>query len=122
MPEQEVGRRRFLIRALGAGSVALAVPTIITVTPAGAITSPPPQPSTQVEPAGEVRSAPASAAAQVAPERRGQLPFTGADVERLVVAGTAAIVSGAAMIHWSAPGSPATPEAATLQPGDAPAA
>src|SRR4051794_10974350 len=107
LSEQEVGRRHFLVRTLGAGAIALAVPTIVTVTPAGAITSPPPQPPTQVEPASEARSAQTPAAAQVAPANQGQLPFTGADVERLVIAGTAAVVGGAAMIHWSAPQPPA---------------
>ena len=43
------------------------------------------------------------AGTQVAAASGGQLPFTGADVEKLVVGGTAAIVGGATMIHWSAP-------------------
>jgi len=98
---QIVGRRRFLVRTLGASSVALALPTIITVSPAGAISSPPPKPPTEVEAAAEAR--PAERPPQVAAASRGQLPFTGADVEKLVVAGTAAVVGGAAMIHWSAP-------------------
>src|SRR3954463_12718823 len=116
LSEQEVGRRRFLVRALGTSAVALPVPTIISVTPAGAITSPPPRPPTQVEPAGEARTPQAPAGSQVAPASRGQLPFTGADVDRLVVPGPAAVVGGAAMIHWSAPEPPATPPV----PGDGP--
>ncbi len=105
--ERGVGRRRFLTRTLAASSAALALPTIITVTPAGAITSPPPQPPTEVEPAGETQPPGTSAGAQVA-ATNGQLPFTGADVEKLVVAGTAAVVGGAAMICWSAPKRSAT--------------
>ena len=105
--EEGVGRRRFLLRTLGAGSVALAIPTIISVSPAGAVTSPPPQPPTEVEPATEPRPA---SGTQVAAASGGQLPFTGADVEKLVVGGTAAIVAGATMIHWSAP----TPKPATV--------
>ncbi len=104
--EQGVGRRRFLLRTLSAGSVALAIPTIITVAPAGAVTSPPPQPPTDVEPATEPRPAAQPAGTQVAAASGGQLPFTGADVEKLVAGGTAAIVGGAAMIHWSAPRDP----------------
>ncbi|HEY3725457.1 MAG TPA: hypothetical protein VGN59_19055 [Acidimicrobiia bacterium] len=105
--ERSVGRRRFLTRTLVASSAALALPTIVTVTPAGAITSPPPQPPTEVEPSSEAQPASEPAGTQVA-AAKAQLPFTGADVEKLVVAGTAAIVSGAAMISWSAPKRPTT--------------
>jgi hypothetical protein len=41
-----LGRRRFMVRAAAVGTVAFAVPTIITMAPAGAaeLTSPPPTP------------------------------------------------------------------------------
>ena len=46
-----VGRRKFLVKAAVAGSVAWAVPAIITMEPAGAaaLTSPPPTPPVEVQ-------------------------------------------------------------------------
>ena len=122
-PEAGVLRRRFLLRAIGAGSIALALPTIVTVSPADAsqLTSPPPQPPpqppTKVEPATEPRSPsnnPAQTAqtAQVAGASVGRLPFTGIDVEKPVAAGLAAIAGGSAMVYWSADHSRPIPDTA----------
>ena len=116
-----VGRRRFLLRAAGAGAVALAIPTIVTVTPAGAITSPPPQPP-QVEPTGEVRPADPATGTQVAAATQGQLPFTGADVEKLVIAGGTAVVGGSALVYWSADKGAHAVEAAGVAPVEPPPA
>ena len=131
-PEAGVLRRRFLLRAIGAGSIALALPTIVTVTPADAsqLTSPPPQPPpnpppnpplqppaqppTEVEPATEPRSPSNNPAqtAQVAGASVGRLPFTGIDVEKPVAAGLAAIAGGSAMVYWSADHSRPIPDTA----------
>ena len=123
-PSDDVGRRRFLRRAAVAGTVALAIPTIVTVTPAGAITSPPPRPPQppQVEPSRDVRPAGPASGAQVAAATQGQLPFTGADVEKLVVAGGTAVAGGAALIYWSADKSARAVEAATVAPTEPPPA
>jgi hypothetical protein len=111
-----VGRRRFLVAAAGAGAAAWAVPAIITMEPAGAsgLTSPPPKPSqppaTSASPPPEVlgtevvkdpAAAPGSEVAG-ATAAGGQLPFTGAKVEQLTIAGLAATAGGAAMHFWSA--------------------
>jgi hypothetical protein len=89
-----LGRRKFLFRAAVAGTAAWAVPTIITMEPAGAasLTSPPPTPPVVVQ--GE------TVIAEV--EARGSLPVTGAPITTLLGAGAAAIVGGGAMHEWSA--------------------
>ena len=101
-PAGDYARRRFLFRAAGAGFVALTVPTIVSVAPASAagLTSPPPE----VQPTVEARSptqAPPVAAAEVS-AAGGQLPFTGADVQKPIAAGLTAIAGGSALIYWSA--------------------
>ena len=103
-----VGRREFLRKAAVAGTGAFAVPMIVTVDPADAraLTSPPPEPpgsSTTPEHPGTGVEAPApsrSRARQVS--ARTELPRTGADIDRLVVAGLAATAGGAALVLWSA--------------------
>lgn len=108
--EVGLGRRQFLAKAAVAGTVAWAVPTIITVDPAGAaqLTSPPPEPP--VDPPTEVGGLvvpgdPAAPAAQPSGTQVGGrtvLPRTGADLDDLVVAGLAATAGGAVLHHWSA--------------------
>ncbi len=104
-----VARRRFLARAAGASAAALVIPTIVTVTPAAAagLTSPPPEPPpevqpTDVAPAGQQQ-------AQVKAASTGQLPFTGADVEKPLLGGTAAIAGGSALVYWSTRNQAPTP-------------
>jgi hypothetical protein len=103
-----LGRRKFLVAAAVAGTAAWAVPTIITMEPAGAatLTSPPPVPPVEVLPETLVNPAvgPAAPAVQVEPEVevRGALAMTGAEIGPLLGAGIAAIAGGAALHHWSA--------------------
>jgi hypothetical protein len=103
------GRRDFMRRAAVVGTGAFVVPTIITVDPADAqaLTSPPPEPPGQPEspPATEGRGPGAQAQAQPAGRRvttRTELPRTGANLDRLAVAGLAATAGGAALVLWSA--------------------
>lgn len=107
-----LGRRRFLLKAGAAGAAAWAVPSIITMQPAGAaeLTSPPPQP-----PAVEVLPNVVTHGAEpeeVLPARTG-LPLTGAEIGNLTAAGLAAVAGGAALHVWSAkrPDSFAGPDA-----------
>ena len=101
-----IGRRRFLVGAAGLGAAAWAAPAIITMDPAGAaaLTSPPPKPpDTEVSAQTvEVRGAEVTAEPEVASDDGGHLPFTGANLEQLTIAGLAATASGAAMHFWSA--------------------
>jgi hypothetical protein len=102
------GRRAFLRKAAVAGTGAFAVPMIVTVDPvdAQALTSPPPEPpgssnhsqSPVVEPVNERAT---GASRRRAPGRT-ELPRTGADIDRMVVAGLAATAGGAALVLWSA--------------------
>ena len=112
-PGGDVARRRFLLRAIGAGSVALAIPTIVTVAPAAAadVRSAPPEPP-QVEPTDVPRGSPQVMAAQQA--RTGTLPFTGADIEKPLIAGLGAIAGGGAMLFWSANKAQPTPAPAPV--------
>jgi hypothetical protein len=107
------GRRDFLRKAGVVGTGAFAVPMIVTVDPADAqaLTSPPPEApgrpdSPPVDAAGSTASPPGT---QRAPRATGtrvtgrtELPRTGADLDRLVVAGLAATAGGAALVLWSA--------------------
>ena len=110
------GRRDFLRKAAVVGGGAFLVPTIISVDPAEAqaLTSPPPDPPGPPEsPPVDLGSSPGT----VSPPASGQpgtrapgsrvtgrteLPRTGADVDRLLVAGLAATAGGAALVLWSA--------------------
>jgi hypothetical protein len=97
--ESRLGRRQFLLKAAVAGTVAFAVPTIVTVDPAGAtgLHSPPPE---EVLPTGvtDPMVVPGGVSAG------GELPRTGVGTEELVAAGLAATAGGAAMLFWSADG------------------
>jgi LPXTG-motif cell wall-anchored protein len=113
-----LGRRGFLLKAGAAGAAAWAVPSIITMQPAGAVelTSPPPKPpAVEVLPNVATHGAEpdeAAPAAEVLPARTG-LPATGAEIGNLAAAGLAAIAGGAALHVWSAkrPDSFAGPDA-----------
>lgn len=121
-----IHRRSFLIKAAIAGTAAIAVPTIVSVSPAGASTlvSPPPKPPTDPgepvdptkpeagppeDPPTEVRGI-TEVQAQVAPSSQAnastvsgaQLPLTGVEVKDLVAGGLAATAGGAALMLWSA--------------------
>jgi hypothetical protein len=111
-------RRRFLLGAGAVSAAAFAVPTIITIAPAGAasLTSPPPQPpgppEVEVLP-NRITDPPVAVAGiedpgtAVAPKTevlaaRTGLPLTGAEVGALTAAGLAATAGGAALHVWSA--------------------
>ena len=111
------GRRDFMRKAAVVGSGAFLAPMIITVDPADAqaLNSPPPEPpgrpeSPPVERGNEpvTVAAPATGAQPSAPaggsrvSRRTELPRTGEDLDRLTVAGLAAVAGGAALTLWSA--------------------
>jgi hypothetical protein len=103
-----VERRDFLKKA-AAGTGALAIPMIVTVDPADAqaVTSPPPQPpGSGIEPVNRPGTAPGGAGntggGPTPASGRTELPRTGADVDRMVAAGLAATVGGAALVLWSA--------------------
>ncbi len=110
-----LGRRQFMLRAAVAGTVAFAVPTIVTMEPAGAaeLTSPPPKPKPPVDvevkaetvtAAAAVPTAPAVAAdpaTAAKPQVKGALAKTGADIDTLSRAGAAAVAGGAALHIWS---------------------
>ncbi|HEY6696946.1 MAG TPA: twin-arginine translocation signal domain-containing protein [Acidimicrobiales bacterium] len=112
-----IGRRGFMRKAAVAGTGAFVVPMIVTVNPADAqaLTSPPPEPPGKPQsPTVDRGSSPGTASppatgaqpnARTAGRRvtgRTQLPRTGADLDRLVVAGLAATAGGAALVLWSA--------------------
>ncbi len=102
-----IGRRRFLIGAAGVSAAAWVAPAIITMDPAGAaeLTSPPPKPPDTVSAQTvEVPGAQVKPDAEVsgATDDGGRLPFTGANLEQLTIAGLAATAAGAAMHFWSA--------------------
>ncbi|MGH9250479.1 MAG: twin-arginine translocation signal domain-containing protein [Acidimicrobiales bacterium] len=107
------GRRDFLRKAGVVGTGAFAVPMIVTVDPADAqaLTSPPPEApgrpdSPPVDAGGGTASPPGTQRAPRATGKRvtgrTELPRTGADLDRLVVAGLAATAGGAALVLWSA--------------------
>lgn len=110
------GRRDFMRKAAVVSAGAFVAPTIITVDAADAqaLTSPPPEPpgKPQSPPVDRgtspgTASPPATGAqpnARTARRRvtgRTQLPRTGADLDRLVIAGLAATAGGAAVVLWS---------------------
>jgi hypothetical protein len=137
------GRRDFLRKTAVAGTTAFAVPMILTVDPADAqaVTSPPPEPpgnpgpppggvnppagspggsgSTATGTLGGGSGAPTSRRSTA---HRGELPRTGADLDRLTAAGLAATAGGAALVLWSADRkaklapTPAAPEPAGPDP------
>lgn len=101
-PAGYVARRRFLFGAAGAGFAALTIPTIVSVAPASAagLTSPPPEVEPTVEPRTPTQNTPVDPAQVSA--ARGQLPFTGADVQTSIAAGLTAMAGGSALMYWSA--------------------
>ncbi|MGH9229306.1 MAG: twin-arginine translocation signal domain-containing protein [Acidimicrobiales bacterium] len=117
------GRRDFLRKAGVVGTGAFVVPMIVTVDPADAqaLTSPPPEPpgrpdSPPVDAGGGTASPPgtqrASRPTGTRVTGRTELPRTGADLDRLVVAGLAATAGGAALVLWSAEAKAAAPKPA----------
>ena len=107
------GRRDFIRKAGVVATGAFAVPMIVTVDPADAqaLTSPPPEApgrpeSPQVDAGSETASPPRTQQASRGTGTRGtgrtELARTGADLDRLVVAGLAATAGGAALVLWSA--------------------
>ncbi len=108
-PSAALGRRKFLVRAAAAGTVAWAVPAIVTMEPAGAaaLTSPPPEvevlpnrvtdPGEPGGPAVEVAAAkpPAKPKVEV-------LAKTGAPIDTLFGLGAVAVAGGGALHQWSA--------------------
>jgi hypothetical protein len=113
------GRRDFMRKAAVVGSGAFVVPTIITVDPADAraLTSPPPEPPGQHEsPRAEAGGSAGTMArpSGTQPKQAGrtrtttrtELPRTGANLDRLAVAGLAATAGGAALVLWSAEARP----------------
>jgi hypothetical protein len=112
-----VVRREFLRKAAVAGTGAFVVPTIVTVDPANAqaLTSPPPEPPGSSNGPPDLVDSPGSPAPSTPIPSQGsggrtELPRTGADLDRLAVAGLAATAGGAALVLWSAKaGSASTP-------------
>jgi hypothetical protein len=111
------GRRDFMRKAAVVGSGAFLMPTIITVDPADAqaLNSPPPEPPGRPESPPVERGREPGAVAAPAPgthargpaavnevSGRTELPRTGEDLDRLTVAGLAAVAGGAALTLWSA--------------------
>jgi hypothetical protein len=109
-------RRDLLRKAALAGTVAFALPMIVTVGPADAqaLTSPPPESPERPSRPGTAGSSRPGAPAPfprrrranpVAAQRAGgrtELPRTGANLDRLTAAGLAATAGGAALVLWSA--------------------
>jgi hypothetical protein len=121
------GRRDFMRKAAVVSTGAFVAPTIITVDPADAqaLTSPPPEPPRRPgSPPSDVGSSPGAlpqraTGTQPPAEATGswaigrtELPRTGADLDRLVVAGLAATAGGAALVLWSAEAKSASSRAA----------
>jgi hypothetical protein len=105
------GRRDFMRKAAVVSTGAFVAPTIITVDAADAqaLTSPPPEPPGRAgSPPSDVGSSPGTLTPRAtgpqppAQATRSELPGTGADVDRLVVAGLAATTGRAALVLWSA--------------------
>ena len=121
------GRRDFMRKAAVVSTGAFVAPTIITVDAADAQahTSPPPEPpGPPGSPPSELGRSPGTltpAATRSQPPAqtpgsratgRTELPRTGTDLDRLVVAGLAATAGGAALVLWSAEAKPASSKAA----------
>ena len=111
------GRRDFMRKAAVVGTGAFVAPTIITVDAADAqalASRPPEPPGRPGSPPSDVDSSPGTLTpratgtqppAQAIGSRaagRTELPLTGADLDRLIVAGLAATAGGAALVLWSA--------------------
>jgi hypothetical protein len=111
------GRRDFIRKATLVSTGAFVAPTIITVDAADAqaLTSPPPEPpGPPGSPPSDVGSSPGTLTPRAAGTQppaqapgsratgRTELPRTGTDLDRLVVAGLAATAGGAALVLWSA--------------------
>jgi hypothetical protein len=120
------GPRDFLRKAV-VGSGAFAVPTIITVNPASAqaLNSPPPEPPGRPQPPPVDQGSDSAASPGSQQDRRDgrtqmtgrtELPRTGMDLDRLVVAGLTATAGGAALVLWSADAKPARAETPTPRP------
>ncbi|MFP5255287.1 MAG: hypothetical protein ACLGI8_05485 [Acidimicrobiia bacterium] len=106
---EAVDRRQFLRRAAVVGAGVWAVPTIISIDPAGAqaVTSPPPEPPVEVggvtvRPSPTPGPAVGSAQGGTQVQGRTVLARTGAEVDDLLVAGLACTAGGAALLLWSA--------------------
>jgi hypothetical protein len=114
-----LGRRKFLVRAAVAGTAAWAVPTIITLEPAGAaaLTSPPPTP-----PEVEVLDETVVDDPTVKPQAREALAATGAPIDTMLGAGAAAIAGGGALHVWSTRAGYRIADAAEASPPAAPPA
>lgn len=115
-----IDRRRFIRRTAVVGGAVWAAPTLLTVDRASAValTSPPPngeeppevEPDTIEQPDpgvpdGTGGDQPEFSSPDVAgggTERSGTLPRTGADTDKLVVTGVAAVAAGTALTMWSA--------------------
>jgi hypothetical protein len=121
------GRRDFTRKAAVVSTGAFVAPTIITVDAADAqaLTSPPPEPPGRPgSPPSELGSSPGTltprATRSQPPARatgsratgRIELPRTGSDLDRLVVAGLAATAGGAALVLWSTEAKSASSKAA----------
>jgi hypothetical protein len=136
-------RRDFMRKAAVVSTGAFVAPTIITVDAADAqaLTSPPPEPPGRPgSPPSDVGGSPGTltpaATGTQPPARttvsratgRTELPRTGADLDRLVVAGLAATAGGAALVLWSADTKSASSKAvdsrskASPEAGDRPSA
>jgi hypothetical protein len=119
-------RRRFLRQAAIVGGTAWAVPTLVSMQPAGAasLTSPPPTGvgGTEITMPHGVGTTPT----QVLPESTStststsneSLPRTGADIDRLVAGGLTAVAGGGALMYWSADRMKPAEVPATPRPGD----
>lgn len=121
--DANLDRRRFLGKAAVAGGTVWAVPTLVSMRPAGAseLTSAPPAPPTTdsaVSPNNVSRNAPAAGAAPAtgaapsaaSPALDGNDPAgssdslarTGADIDKLAMTGLTAVAAGGALTYWSA--------------------
>jgi hypothetical protein len=104
------GGRDFIRKAAVVGTGAFLVPMTITVDRADAhvLTSPRPQPPGEPEPTLDTADRRRARAAGTPVTGRSGLPRTGADLDRLAVAGLAATAGGAALKLWSADSKPTT--------------
>lgn len=96
---ETVARRQFLLKAAVAGTAVWAVPSIIAIHPAAAAglnSAPPKDVNRHVDAIRKPPPPPAAAAAAAE-----QLPFTGDDNERLIVAGLGATAAGASLLFLS---------------------
>ncbi|MEJ7582492.1 MAG: twin-arginine translocation signal domain-containing protein [Acidimicrobiales bacterium] len=133
--EADLDRRRFLGKAAVAGGTVWAVPTLVSMRPAGAaeLTSSPPVTATTETSIAPNTSTPSTVARNTAPDpappgpstgnnepsgtsngdptgggpaTAGSLPRTGADLDTLAATGLTAIAAGGALTYWSATRTP----------------